>query len=267
MARRRFVSNQALKKISFSNTTPSLKRRVYLKRTILQENLSIADIPGGSDVNQIRMQNASRYLQSCHMTIVVAKMDSIVNDLSFQRQYMDAYRRRCSGSSLNAENSSALTSDPAVEEKLSVIAQKLASIEKKIQITLNNIGRNKIEGNIKAIKPLKKDKERLILRKNALGKERKVLLIAARNKQIAAALGANYRENTGDLSNAAVFCVSNLMCMRHLRGYDKTNEDSDPTMTVEQTQIPALCSYIYGLPSRGESLISLIMFELSSRLC
>jgi hypothetical protein len=43
------------------------------------------------------------------------------------------------------------------------------------------------------------------------------------------------------------------MYMRHLRGYDKTDILSVPTMTIEQTQIPALCSHIYVLPSKGRT--------------
>lgn len=50
-----------------------------------------------------------------------------------------------------------------------------------------------------------------------------------------------------------VFCVSNRMYMRYLRGYDKDNEATVPTMTIEETQIPALCSLIYTLPSKGRT--------------
>jgi hypothetical protein len=41
--------------------------------------------------------------------------------------------------------------------------------------------------------------------------------------------------------------------MRHLRGYDYDNAESVPTMSIEETQIPALCSYIYSLPSKGRT--------------
>jgi hypothetical protein len=82
---------------------------------------------------------------------------------------------------------------------------------------------------------------------------RKVILIASRNKQVAERVGDNYREDTGDDAGAATYCISNLMYMRHLRGYDKTDELSIPTMTLDQTQIPALCSHVYTLSSRGRT--------------
>lgn len=50
-----------------------------------------------------------------------------------------------------------------------------------------------------------------------------------------------------------MYCVSNRMYMRHLRGYDRTDEQKVPTMTLEETQIPAFCSHIYLLPSKGRT--------------
>ncbi|KAF1833697.1 hypothetical protein BDW02DRAFT_598853 [Decorospora gaudefroyi] len=234
--------------------------RVFLNSAILQQKVSVADVPGGADVNYFRTQSASRYLQSCHMTVVVAKIDRIADDLSFRQQYVDAYRRRRSGSVilvgtksdiLNTEINSTLKLDLAAEDQLATIAQKVADIDRKTQIIDNEIGRNSIENKLKANKPLKKQKKKLTLRKIGLAKQRKDILIGARNKQVAHAVGESYRENTGDDAGAAMYCVSNLMYMRHLRGYDKTDELSIPTMTLDQTQIPALCSHIYSLPSRG----------------
>jgi hypothetical protein len=57
----------------------------------------------------------------------------------------------------------------------------------------------------------------------------------------------------GDDAHVPVYCVSNRMYMRHLRGYDYDNADSVPTMSIEDTQIPALCSLIYSLPSKGRT--------------
>jgi hypothetical protein len=82
---------------------------------------------------------------------------------------------------------------------------------------------------------------------------RKDVLIACRNKQVSTAIDENYRKDTGDDAGAATYCVSNRMYMRHLRGYDKTDEKKAPTMTLEETQIPAFCSHIYVLPSKGRT--------------
>ena len=39
--------------------------------------------------------------------------------------------------------------------------------------------------------------------------------------------------------------------MRHLRGFDESDALTVPTMTIEQTRIPAVCSHLYLLPSKG----------------
>jgi hypothetical protein len=82
---------------------------------------------------------------------------------------------------------------------------------------------------------------------------RKDVRIAYRSKQVARVIAQNYRADTGDDANVPVYCVSNRMYMRHLRGYDRDNVASIPTMTIDATQIPALCSHIYSLPSKGRT--------------
>lgn len=72
--------------------------RVYLDSSILQQNVIVADVPGGSDTNYIRVDNAARYLQECDMTIVVGKIYRLQDNTSFQSQYVEAYRQKRSGS-------------------------------------------------------------------------------------------------------------------------------------------------------------------------
>jgi hypothetical protein len=71
---------------------------VTLNSPILEQKVIVADVPGGSDVNLFRVDSASRYLQECDMTIVVGKIDRLQDNTGFRQQYMDAYRRRRSGS-------------------------------------------------------------------------------------------------------------------------------------------------------------------------
>jgi hypothetical protein len=65
---------------------------------ILEQNVIVADVPVVSDTNYFRVDNANRYLQSCDMTIIVGKIDRLQDNATFQQQYMDAYRRKRSGS-------------------------------------------------------------------------------------------------------------------------------------------------------------------------
>jgi hypothetical protein len=71
---------------------------VTLNSPILKQNVIVADVPGGSDVNHFRIDNAARYLQQCDMTIVVGKIDRLQDNSGFKQQCVDAFRRRRSGS-------------------------------------------------------------------------------------------------------------------------------------------------------------------------
>ncbi|KAL6712302.1 hypothetical protein ACN47E_000179 [Coniothyrium glycines] len=239
-----------------------LVRVSFQSSPILQQNVIVADVPGTSDTNYFRVQNANMYLQSCDTTIVVGKIDRLVDNPSFREQYMDAFRRRRSGSvvlvatrsdDLNEENNTTVTMGKTTQEQLEVVSEKLADFSKKIKVLNNDIDHMRSRGDKKASKKLKKLKKKLSRRTEMLVKERKNILIDNRNRQVSLALGGNYRTNTGDDAGAPVFCVSNRMYMRHLRGFDGTIEHMIPTMTLDQTQIPAFCSHIYILPSKGKT--------------
>ena len=236
--------------------------QVSFNSPTLAQNVIIADVPGVSDVNYFRVENAARYLQSCNTTIVVGKIDRLQDNVAFRQQYMDAYRRRRSGSvilvatrsdDLNDENGSMLVLDSATESQLSSISEKLLDVEKRTKLTVNEMDGNKLNKKVKANKALKKQKKKLMARKNALKKQRKGIRVALCSKQVSRTIGLNYHADTGDDAGAPVFCVSNRMYMRHLRGYGPDNEQSVPTMTLEETHTPALISHIFALPSKGRT--------------
>lgn len=145
--------------------------RIFLYSPILQQNVAIADVPGDSDTNYFRVENAARYLQECDMTIVVGKIDRLQDNNSFQSQYMEAYRRKRSGSvilvatrsdgrsigtaqtlartnflekDLNIDGKSTLVLDPVTEETVEAIAHKVTDIERQIFMTGNEMERNNI---------------------------------------------------------------------------------------------------------------------------
>ncbi|KAF2130344.1 hypothetical protein P153DRAFT_375119 [Dothidotthia symphoricarpi CBS 119687] len=233
--------------------------RVTLNSPLLQQDIIISDIPGASDVNYFRIDNAKRHLQSCDITIVVGKIDRVVDNVSFTRQYIEAYRRRRSGSvilvatrsdDLNDEGGSKPSTDT---EDLALIAEKITEVGHKIQLIKHEMDHNKLHKNAKANKTLKKQKNKLTKRTEALVKQRRNIRMAMRNKRVGQGLEEGYRSNTKDDAGASAYCVSNRMYMRHIRGFDKTNEGKAPSMSREETQIPALCESIYILPSKGKT--------------
>jgi len=88
--------------------------------------------------------------------------------------------------------------------------------------------------------------------------------VLCRNRQVAEAINKKYRTDTGDDGGAATFCVSNKMYMRHQRGYNKDVSDGIPTMSVEETQVPAACAYIHAIPSQGK--VDVLEHFITSRI-
>ena len=45
------------------------------------------------------------------------------------------------------------------------------------------------------------------------------------------------------------------MFMRHHGGYNAKVPEKTSTMSLEDTQVPAACAYLYGIPSQGKTAI------------
>ncbi|CAN9256685.1 unnamed protein product [Alternaria alternata] len=258
--------------------------RYYVDSPLVQDAVCLADVPGTKDINMYRVTAATAYLQQCEMTIVVVDIKRATSDQSFRQHHLDAHSRRHHGSvillatradELNDDGGSTLQLDPVAEENLAPIEEKLADLTSELQAIENDIEANKHD--IKRLKSsvhlgsatveqrsqhdaLKAANKVLASRKKAtmplvasLEKERRDVRIVCRNRLVAAGMNRMYSHNTGDDAGAASFCVSNRMYMRHRRGYNASNVEKAPTMKLEDTQIPAACRYIAGIPSQGRT--------------
>ncbi|CAN9258894.1 unnamed protein product [Alternaria alternata] len=269
--------------------------RYYVDSPLLQDGVCLADVPGTKDINMYRITAATAYLQQCEMTIVVVDIKRATSDQSFRQHYLDAHSRRHHGSvillatradELNDDGGSTLQLDPVAEEQLAPIEEKLADLTSELQAIENETEANKHD--MKRIKSsvhlgsataeqrsqhdaFKAANKALAGRKKAimplvasLEKERRDVRIACRNRFVAAGMNRMYSHNTGDDAGAASFCVSNRMYMRHRRGYNMTNLEKAPTMKPEDTQIPAACRYIAGIPSQGRiaALEHFVLFKV-----
>ncbi|RMZ67660.1 Dynamin GTPase domain [Pyrenophora seminiperda CCB06] len=257
--------------------------RYYVDSPLLQDGICLADVPGSKDINMYRVTAANAYLQECEMTIVVVDIKRATSDQSFRQHYLDAHGRRHNGTvilvatrsdELNDDGGSTLQLDDTAEEELASIEEKLHGLSGEVETIENSIEANKLE--IKGIKlkgrgdtaieevskAIRATNKILLDRKKtmvpliaSLEKERKHVRIECHNRHVAKGMNNMYSQNTGDDGGAASFCVSNRMYMRYRRGYNTTNPDKAPTMKLETTQIPAACTYIYGVPSQGRTAV------------
>jgi len=264
--------------------------RYHLENAILEQGNCIADVPGANDINAYRITIANEYLQSCDMTMVVGDIKRVLSDASFRQHYINGHHRRYHGSLIlcatrsddqNDDGGSSLQLDPEAESQLAPIEEQIESIKSELKDIGDQIDRNRaaikrsrqsderespddeiIEPNTAARTPeeLKEENKALKARQKeisgllpALEKQRWDARNAFRTRHCTRCMDEKYRADTGDDGGAVCFGISNRMFMRHVRGYNLKNPDKCPSMSLEATQIPALCSYIYGLPSQGKT--------------
>ncbi|KAF2853205.1 hypothetical protein T440DRAFT_390747 [Plenodomus tracheiphilus IPT5] len=238
--------------------------RYYLTNWLLEQGNCLADVPGAKDINMYRVAMANDYLQKCEMAIIVGDIKRLKSDTSFRKHYMDAHRRRYHGSVIlfatrsdefNDDGETVGQLDAKAEKELARIDEGISNLE--TELTSINADmepeRTKQEILQKAQKDLQAEKKALTSQVVTLQNNRSGVRIACRNRQVADAMDQKYRIDTGDDGGAATFCASNRMYMRHRRGYNKLKVTTVPTMTVEETQIPAACAHIYAIPSQGKT--------------
>ncbi|KNG49840.1 gtpase domain-containing protein [Stemphylium lycopersici] len=269
--------------------------RYYVDSPLLQDGICLADVPGAKDINMYRVTAANAYLQQCEMTIVVVDIKRATSDQSFRQHYLDAHSRRHHGSvilvatrsdEMNDDGGSTLQLDTMAADQLAPIEEKLGDLIGETQLIDNETEAKKHE--IKRIKlmiqrgnateddcdsaeALRTANKKASARKKAIAssitlleKERKEVRIVCRNRFVATGMNRMYTSSTGDDAGAASFCLSNRMYMRHRRGYNALNPDKAPTMKLEDTQIPAACTYISGIPSQGKIAVleHFILFKI-----
>ena len=124
-----------------------------------------------SDTNRFRVDAANRYMQSCDITVCVAKIDRPEKNAQFKRQYMDAFRRRRSGSvimvitrsdDLNLEGKTNIEFDTQDEEKLAFIASTTADLDKSLESNRIEMEKNRQLGKSKANAKLKSENTKIM---------------------------------------------------------------------------------------------------------
>jgi hypothetical protein len=142
--------------------------RVCFHHPILQQGITLADLPGSNDYNKIRVDGTKRYLRDCDISICVAKSDRPETSASLQRHYTDAHRRRRSGSvvlvitrsdDLNMKTKSIINLSPQEDEILGLIAKQVKILEKGAEENRREIRR--VKGDINAVNTLAADNGRI----------------------------------------------------------------------------------------------------------
>lgn len=219
---------------------------------ILNQGIVLVDAPGLSDSNSTRSKNSREYHRQCTHKITVADISRALNNMTLREDLKKSHRYRGSGGTLLV-----LTRSDTIDAETEVAAR---GVEKKKEQTLKNelavLREEKNKLNQKKRRLPRGDQFEVddqIREKNismaAKAQELDACRILMRNKTVIRGVQELYRGLTTDAKPLSAFAIGNEDYKIHQAGYDIEDK---PTLTVEETGIPALRHRIFELPAEGK---------------
>lgn len=240
--------------------------RCYFDCPILSQDIILADLPGTSDTNKIRLQSTKDYLKEVGHTGVVTRVDRAQSDPDVSRSLFEAYKRkRGSNVFMVATYSDSINpSTPGVMDKyINMPGANAADVkelcELKEELETNKLDLQSVEAQQKQARSSRnydimdelenRHNDLKALRVTKLNQSAAACIRIRSNKVKKSVVDRHYRMTKQEI--LPVFCVSNSEYMVHVNGYD---EEHLPKMTVDATEIPKVRAYIYALPDTRKIL-------------
>ncbi|KAF2232057.1 hypothetical protein EV356DRAFT_569008 [Viridothelium virens] len=210
--------------------------RIYSDAPVLKENLILADLPGTSDTNQLRVKATHSYLSGCDAIMLVVTMDRVVDKLWLEQTLRKFGRtKKCFLVITKIDELSGNGED----QKMTAALRREIEVLKIAITTARQEFRETTDVAVKAI--VRTKLKRLEAKKRSC-------CIAARNEAVTKALEAKYRGKM----NLEIFCVSNLEYEKHKTGYFMEDDDENiPKLSVKETGIPSLRHRLFNFPARS----------------
>lgn len=219
---------------------------------LLNEDIIFVDSPGISDANFTRAENAIRHHRKCTHKLSVADIARVKDDKSLRENLASGYRLRGSGHTvLVITKGDSIDSDGDVPgtklQKCSV--QKLKDEARELRNKKGQLAAKRQKAPRDERMDIDDELEAVNDRLQTKTNEHDALIMRMRNRSVVNRLSQQYRELTGDPHPLGVFVVGNEAYKTYQAGYF-VNEK--PSMTIEETGIPALRKKIYLLPAEGK---------------
>jgi len=222
--------------------------KIGLHSKLLASGIVLVDLPGISDINQLRAKATELYLRKCDYTVVVGEIKRILTDPSVHKNLTDAARRRrnkfkavflavTGADNITIQHNKTTSFNPVQLENFEQYKSDLKKLQAEAIQCSNDVKAAK--GQLERVTALERTRNLLKYRSIPQTKQKMdAIFIEARNNAIMAGMGKKWANLTGD-KNASlpVFCVFNKIYSTHVDGYEAA---SPPLMTVEGTQIPSL---------------------------
>ncbi|GIZ37008.1 hypothetical protein CKM354_000047100 [Cercospora kikuchii] len=219
---------------------------------LLKHNITLVDLPGLSDANKTRVDNAMKHLQLCTHYMVVAEIGRADDD-KFIR---DALKR---GHSTRGDSRTILvlthadTIDDETEVKgtgkdfqtLKTLKSEMKELERKkaeIMLRMKRVrGVDKFE--------LSEQRDEIVIEIRRRAMQHRERRIRMRSHTVCRGMQDLYAELTSDPVKLPVFCVGNAAYKKHQAGYAV---DEPPTLSVDGTSIPALRKHLLLAPAEAK---------------
>lgn len=218
---------------------------------LLKQNMCLVDLPGLTDANSMRVQNAHDHMRACTHELIVADIARAADDNFIRERCKESRDLRgpertmiCCTHGDDMDENTEYTGSPKNEDILERLAKEAEQLERKVNEISSRIkkgGPDKLQWK-SARKEAQKDleeKEFLMLKKK----------LEMRTKDTIEELQDFYSKLTQDPVQLPVFCVGNKAYFKHQAGYKKTRPP--PILSVEETQIPKLRRHLFLAPAEG----------------
>ncbi|EMC96700.1 hypothetical protein BAUCODRAFT_122676 [Baudoinia panamericana UAMH 10762] len=218
---------------------------------LLKHNITLVDLPGLTDTNKTRVDNALKHQRQCTHYMIVAEIGRADDDRFIRDQLSRGCMTRGSGRTMLV-----LTHADIIDEGTEVTGnRKDNQLMEKLRTEMKTLDRKKSEmfSRYKSAKGPERweyleAKHRLSFELRAKQAEHNELRIVMRSRSVSQKMQKLYEELTQDALPLAVFCVGNHAYKKHQAGY---SIEEPPTLSVEGTNIPALRRHLFLAPAEA----------------
>ncbi|KAI6883218.1 hypothetical protein KC360_g4643 [Hortaea werneckii] len=251
--------------------------KMQLRARILSEGAVLADLPGLSDTNKLRVQATRDYIKNCGTVMIVHPILRIQSQDTVWNEVNECIRNGKQSNLVivctkvddikHSGERQISADDRETLDKLRAEADRLAADIAELEEALEDAE----ESEYKSINLELKEKKVLRARKEAEWKEENIV---SRNRRNIEGIQTKYRKAVDDpCASVPVFCVSNTIYQQHMKGFDN---DNPPDLSVEATGIPGLRKYLFEIPARrkhgalqklGRQTLPRVLLALEMQCC
>lgn len=224
--------------------------RVGLHSPLLKRGIIVADLPGRSDVNRLRVRTTTRYIRSCYYYLLVADIARVQTDNNVHRNLHRESRAFSGRKALVCTKIDDLqpSTKPKVLQPSAAAQQEFTRLERALRLTRLDYTnteqlRKKSKGSTKSNH--KKQLEKLKLRQKAYEALKTESLVIMRNHKVTLAMQKQHKRLTPDALILNVHCVSSNAYELHKDGF---TPDFIP-LSLRVTGIPNLRYLLSKFPA------------------